>query len=217
MRNVFTYFRLAVCLAACSASVCGCVRSFRYSECVGWQSESPTRTSLARACSRYGTLHLSWHEYSLNSPTSPEMTALIKRHFPGGPGLFRSKARVLYPAPLFGLSFDRGGSGASRWVEAEIPYPLLVCVAAVVPCWWLLRIPKRRRRRRLAMGLCPGCGYDLRGTIDRCSECGPSANAKRDIHEQVCRRARRRPCRGPLASRPGVSFFTCSTAAMAGG
>ena len=32
-----------------------------------------------------------------------------------------------------------------------------------------------RPRRRVARGLCPGCGYDLRATPGRCPECGADA------------------------------------------
>ena len=55
-----------------------------------------------------------------------------------------------------------------------------------VPYWFiaaLLSLPfvrallsSLRRRRRLAQQLCPDCGYDLRGSPERCPECGAAAS-----------------------------------------
>ncbi len=54
-----------------------------------------------------------------------------------------------------------------------IPYWFPVILTAIGPIM-VLRSRRRMRRRKLA-GKCPGCGYDLRGTPDRCPECGWTA------------------------------------------
>jgi hypothetical protein len=61
-----------------------------------------------------------------------------------------------------------------RGVEAR--YWVLVAATAAMPLsrlgGWMHR---RRVRRRVALGLCPRCGYDLRATPGRCPECGDAA------------------------------------------
>jgi hypothetical protein len=67
----------------------------------------------------------------------------------------------------------------SRFVV--IPYWFLLALATPLQLRWLPgRLRSRRRRRLAAAGRCPTCGYDLRGTPDRCPECGstPQPQAK---------------------------------------
>lgn len=91
------------------------------------------------------------------------------------------------PAPI------TQGNTAGMWFgfayfEGVLPItPTFVVVAkgVVVPIWFallvtgmlptlacILRTRRQRLAWRLANGMCVRCGYDLRGSPDRCSECG---------------------------------------------
>ncbi len=53
------------------------------------------------------------------------------------------------------------------WLPLWMP---TVAFAAVL--WVCSPVAHRRRRKRKTLGLCVKCGYDLRGSKDRCPECG---------------------------------------------
>ena len=60
-----------------------------------------------------------------------------------------------------------------------LPYAFLALLYSILPLAWLAS--RVRTRRRLARGLCPSCGYDLRATPAQCPECG--ALPKKDTAE----------------------------------
>jgi hypothetical protein len=59
-----------------------------------------------------------------------------------------------------------------------IAWPTLIIASAVWPALWsALRVRKNAvRRERRRFGLCPDCGYDLRGTSRQCPECGANVS-----------------------------------------
>jgi hypothetical protein len=76
---------------------------------------------------------------------------------------------------------------------SRVQVPLLpIVVPASIPLWHALLKMQRRRRRRAA-GLCEECGYDLRGSGERCPECG----TLRGRSGSGVASRRRRTCRAP--------------------
>ena len=60
-------------------------------------------------------------------------------------------------------------------LSIEVPHVVPILLSAVPA---LLAAGRWNRRRLLARhGLCPGCGYDLRASPERCPECGRAAAA----------------------------------------
>jgi len=67
---------------------------------------------------------------------------------------------------------------AKAGLEAEfgsiiIPDYLPALLLGAIPILWLRRYRQEKKvRMRVALDTCPVCGYDVRATPDRCSECG---------------------------------------------
>jgi hypothetical protein len=80
-------------------------------------------------------------------------------------------------SPQDAMGYLRGPAGRQVWMgrswRLALPYWLVATVTATPPALWLARRRGRRRRARIARGLCPTCGYDLTGNRSGvCPECG---------------------------------------------
>lgn len=74
----------------------------------------------------------------------------------------------------YDTGFESSFASSSEDVIA-LPAWLPVLAFTALPLAFVVRLGRRRRRR--AAGRCAACGYDLRGTPQRCPECGTPATA----------------------------------------
>jgi hypothetical protein len=71
-----------------------------------------------------------------------------------------------YDGPFLFYDFE-----PRAWVIAAI-------ACALLPLWRGPALIRRRvQSRRIRLGLCPACGYDIRAAPNRCPECGRAAHA----------------------------------------
>lgn len=74
---------------------------------------------------------------------------------------------------FLGVEFAGSWVGDSSLVNLFIPYWLLLLPLMLAPTYrFRAGIRDRAQTRRLQLGLCRQCGYDLRSSSTRCPECG---------------------------------------------
>ncbi len=78
----------------------------------------------------------------------------------------------------FGGSYTHMGRGwrpqlkLDSWSFRHVYIPLWIPTVAFLAYPVYVRTPLHRRRKRRKLGLCLKCGYDLRGSAERCPKCG---------------------------------------------
>ena len=148
-------------------AVCGLwMRSHRYEE--GVRVVSPRGVRYAIVYSTVGEMMVGGSTVPVGSPGWPNG---VHHRVEGEP-------EPLERGPSNAVLFDRWGFG----MHAERPPYVVAPYAVWFPHWFaalvLLALPSRwlvtrvRRRARARRGLCDACGYDLRGTPERCPEFG---------------------------------------------
>ena len=73
--------------------------------------------------------------------------------------------------PSLGFAY----SGTVRDWYIAVPFWAIVATFGLPVALWCVGWRRRQKRNRVALGLCPDCGYDLRATPHRCPECGAGA------------------------------------------
>jgi hypothetical protein len=157
-------------LALCLGTAVLCVRSYLYGDLLSYYREP----RIFEVHSNDGLVLIAWG-------------CMVSDDYPNSPGwegsIWPFHRRVEY----IEADLRRGttmGFALQRWQkqspgfmvdtrQVTLPWLLLTICSALTPTAAVIRWRRERRRRhRLASGLCPACGFDLRASSGRCPECG---------------------------------------------
>jgi len=169
-------FAAALSLLLCVATIALWLRSHRIVDEIHYASHDESNLARFESGIWSGRGTLMWFRCapgpanSNYTPTTP-LGPSYRWHEPWEAGDVRSKIRhggVLRVG--FGHWRDPIAADFDPTQIVALPHYLFVFIFAVLPAARMITLRRERRRRRA--GLCPSCGYDLRGTPDRCPECG---------------------------------------------
>ena len=105
---------------------------------------------------------VNWTQYSYEKGWSAQWGRI-------GAQEFAYKYRVNLPQGLVTVAGKKAVIAAPHWLLAVVALVL----PSVIAIAWM-----RLAHRRMRIGFCPSCGYDLRASPERCPECGsPTAGA----------------------------------------
>jgi hypothetical protein len=106
---------------------------------------------------------------------------IVQRHQSDMRNLMRGLGGCFAPSSAGAAQIARMkfyAADADAWVTKEqrrLSLTRLLMYASVQPICWLVERVVRRYVARQKPGLCHVCGYDLRGTPEKCPECGTKA------------------------------------------
>lgn len=127
--------------------------------------------------SEYRSAVFEWKHFYVGYRSVPIPKFLNDDYLPCGPW----RNEIIYSSIPPEIPLD-GSEYRETSYCASAPVWSLVLASGVFPALWLLTAGQRRwrHRRRSKKGLCVRCGYDLRGTPDRCPECGAAVTKRVD-------------------------------------
>jgi hypothetical protein len=165
---------LVLCLAVCALWV----RSYRLSDQLLWTAADGQ--GLVKSAKGHLVVHAYLDRNTTPIPRRPATKREIsyRRDEAFGPSIDLAEILFLCADATArvaqwqhgGFAWQRRQSSRDVVAVAVAPFWSLATVTAVPALGWTLC--RLRSRRRLADGLCPACGYDLRATPHRCPECG---------------------------------------------
>lgn len=179
MRRRLFEFLSVVSLALCVATVALRARTASRCDTFGWAGWRDRDAAV-------------WHGFGISSRGG----SLAGYYFVTTAGRFDDPTGInggvpdMQPHAFHHVFGDRSGPPRFRPDRVSVPWmtlylagvPHAVWVAAFATCpaaaglrWAGRRTRRARSRRWEASGLCPGCGYDVRQSPERCPECGTVA------------------------------------------